>query len=118
MSCRSITRGALVTALALAWSAPLSATDGHFLHGVGAVNSAMGGAGVASMSDLLGSFYLNPAGIFTEEGSRVALGFEMMQAQRSVGSSFGGFTGETESKRAFVPIPAAPDDGWVSLSRG
>ena len=34
MSCRSITRGALVTALALAWSAPLSATDGHFLHGV------------------------------------------------------------------------------------
>ncbi|UCC24310.1 MAG: outer membrane protein transport protein [Gemmatimonadales bacterium] len=111
MSCRSITRGALVTALALAWSAPLSATDGHFLHGVGAVNSAMGGAGVASMSDLLGSFYLNPAGIFTEDGSRVALGFEMMQAQRSVGSSFGGFTGETESKKAFVPIPAF---GWAT----
>lgn len=111
MSFRSTSRGALLIALFLGWSFPLSATDGHFLHGVGAVNSAMGGAGVASMDDLLGSFYLNPAGIFTEEGSRVALGFEMMQAQRSVSSSFGGFTGETESKKAFVPIPAF---GWAT----
>ena len=57
---------------------PLAATDGHFLHGVGAVNSSMGGAGVAAPGDLLGSFYLNPAGLRCEHGSRISLGFEMM----------------------------------------
>jgi len=31
-----------------------SATDGHFLHGVGAINSAMGGAGIATPESLLG----------------------------------------------------------------
>ena len=34
---------------------PASATDGHFLHGVGAVNSSMGGAGVAQPRTLLGT---------------------------------------------------------------
>ena len=109
MALRNTGRGALALALVMAWTAPASATDGHFLHGVGAVNSAMGGAGVAAMNDLLGSFYLNPAGIYTESGSRVALGFEMLKAQRWVGSDFMGFSGETESKAAFVPIPAF---GW------
>lgn len=40
-----------------------SATDGHFLHGVGAINSAMGGAGIATPESLLGTFNLNPAGL-------------------------------------------------------
>lgn len=111
MSFRHTARGALLLALFLGWSTPASATDGHFLHGVGAVNSAMGGAGVAATGDLLGSFYLNPAGIFTEKGSRVALGFEMMKAQRSVASEFGPLSGVTESKAAFVPIPAF---GWAT----
>jgi len=111
MSLRSTARGALLLSLLLGTSSPLYATDGHFLHGVGAVNSAMGGAGVAARGDLLGSFYLNPAGIFTENGSRVALGFEMMKAQRSVRSAMTGFSGETESKAAFVPIPAF---GWAT----
>jgi hypothetical protein len=37
------------------------ATNGHFLHGVGAVNSALGGTGVASNTSLLGAFFVNPA---------------------------------------------------------
>jgi len=111
MSFRYTARGALLLALSLSWSTPASATDGHFLHGVGAVNSAMGGAGVAATGDLLGSFYLNPAGVFTSSGSRVALGFELMKAQRWVSSDFMGFAGKTESKAAFVPIPAF---GWAT----
>ncbi|HSG46808.1 MAG TPA: outer membrane protein transport protein, partial [Longimicrobiales bacterium] len=111
MSFRSTAPGALLLALFLGWTSPASATDGHFLHGVGAVNSALGGAGVAARGDLLGSFYLNPAGIFSDRGSRVALGFEMMKAQRRAASDFMGFAGETESKAAFVPIPAF---GWAT----
>jgi hypothetical protein len=34
------------------------ATDGHFLHGTGAVNSAMGGAGISAPESLLGTFNL------------------------------------------------------------
>ena len=40
----------------------LFATNGHFLHGVGAVNDAMGGAATAgNPQDLLGSLHRNPA---------------------------------------------------------
>jgi long-chain fatty acid transport protein len=93
-------------ALLLFLSAPVQATDGHFLHGVGAVNSAMGGAGVAAPGDLLGSFYLNPAGLVCEHGTRIALGFEMMKPERTVTSEFGGSTGSTNSKSSYTPIPA------------
>jgi long-chain fatty acid transport protein len=101
----------LPAALLLTLSVPVQATDGHLLHGVGAVNSAMGGAGVAAPGDLLGSFYLNPAGLVCEHGTRIALGFEMMKPQRSVTSEFGGFTGSTTSKSDFTPIPAF---GWAT----
>lgn len=96
----------LPVAFLLLTTSPVSATDGHFLHGVGAVNSAMGGAGVAAPGDLLGSFYLNPAGLVCEHGSRIALGFEMMKPERTVSSEFGGFSGSTTSKSDFTPIPA------------
>lgn len=88
-------------------AAPVRATDGHFLHGVGAVNSAMGGSGVAAIGDILGSFYLNPAGLHAGQGTRAALGFEMFRAERSVSSTMPGFgSGTTESKSDFVPVPA------------
>jgi long-chain fatty acid transport protein len=86
---------------------PVQGTDGHFLHGVGAVNSAMGGSGVAAIGDLLGSFYLNPAGLHAGKGTRTALGFEMFRANRSVSSDIPGFgAGTTQSKTDFVPVPA------------
>lgn len=103
---KSSARGGVVLALLLALAPPAHATDGHFLHGVGAVNSAMGGAGVAAPGDLLGSFYLNPAGLVCEHGTRISLGFEMMKPDRTVTSEFGGFTGRTTSKSDFTPIPA------------
>src|ERR1700704_641952 len=37
------------------------AGNGHTLHGVGAVNSSMGGAGVALPIDTIGGLLLNPA---------------------------------------------------------
>ncbi|MEZ4416709.1 MAG: outer membrane protein transport protein [Gemmatimonadota bacterium] len=95
------------TVFALTLAGPASATDGHFLHGVGAVNSAMGGAGIAAPGDLMGSMYLNPAGLTTIDGTRVAFGFEMFKPSRTVSSSMPGLgAGSTESKSNFVPIPS------------
>ncbi len=100
-------RAAAPFVLLLLMASPLHATDGHFLHGVGAVNSAMGGAGVASNADLLGAFYLNPAGLLDGEGTRVALSMELFKADRTVSSRITGFGGgSTRSKSEFVPVPA------------
>ncbi|HEV8496445.1 MAG TPA: outer membrane protein transport protein [Gemmatimonadaceae bacterium] len=86
-----------------------SATDGHFLHGVGAINSAMAGIGVASPTSLLGAFYVNPAGLLAFKGTATELGFEMFKPERSIASNAGPASGSTTSSSAFVPIPAF---GW------
>jgi long-chain fatty acid transport protein len=84
-----------------------SATDGNFLHGVGAVNSAMGGAGVAVSSSLLGTFFLNPAGLMGFDGTRAEFGFELFKPDRTLSSSIPGMgAGSTTSKSDYVPVPA------------
>ncbi len=102
-------RPTLLLTLALAstaWPATASATDGHFLHGVGAVNSALGGAAVASNTSLLGSFFVNPAGLASYAGTNVEMGFELMKPSRTVTSSYGPMNGSTTSASEFTPIPA------------
>lgn len=95
--------------LLLAGATTAQATDGHLLHGVGAINSAMGGIGVATPSSLLGAFYVNPAGLLAFDGTATELGFEMMKAERGIASTVGSFAGSTESRSDFTPIPAL---GW------
>lgn len=82
------------------------ATDGHFLHGIGAINSAMGGAGVAAPQDVLTAFYLNPAGLMAFKGTRADLSFEVFKPDRSLASSAGPMSGSTRSTSSFTPIPA------------
>jgi len=86
------------------------ATDGHFLHGVGAINSAMGGVGVAAPSSILGAFYVNPAGLAAFHGTAIELGFEMFRPDRTLSSSAGPYSGSTRSTSQFVPVPAF---GWT-----
>lgn len=105
-----------MTGLAILAIAPrASATDGHFLHGVGAINSAMGGAGISTPESLLGTFNLNPAGLVAFEQLRMEFSMEMFRADRSVSSSVPApspappgtvLSGSTQSKASFVPIPA------------
>lgn len=95
---------ALATCVALPTTA--RATDGHFLHGVGAVNSALGGAAVASNTSLLGSFFVNPAGLASFDGTNLEMGFEMMKPERTVTSTYATMTGSTTSASEFTPIPA------------
>jgi long-chain fatty acid transport protein len=101
-----------VSAALLLASRAASATDGHFLHGVGAMNSAMGGVAVARSNSILGAFYTNPAGLANFGGTRVEIGFEMFRPDRTVTSSIGPMSGSTTSSSEFTPIPAF---GW---SRG
>lgn len=107
MLCATLVAGALLATN----SQSAHATDGHFLHGVGAINSAMGGAGVAAPVSLLGTFYLNPAGLMAFDGTRIEFSFEMFKPTRTVSSSVptpggGTFGGSTTSASEFTPIPA------------
>lgn len=96
-----------LAALSLALAPPsAAATDGHLLHGVGAINSALGGIGVASNASLLGSFYVNPAGLAAFDGTNLEMGFELMRPERTVASTAGAFTGSTTSATDWTPIPA------------
>jgi long-chain fatty acid transport protein len=108
-----IVSGAFALILSLVWTPGVSATDGHFLHGVGAINSAMGGVGVAAPKDLLGAFYHNPAGLMGFKGSRFDLSMELFKPDRTLTATAptqqGPFTGSQASKSEFVPIPAF---GW------
>ena len=83
-----------------------AATDGHLLHGVGAVNSALGGVGVASNASLLGSFYVNPAGLASFDGTNYEMSFELLRPDRTVSSSAGPMSGSTTSDADLSPIPA------------
>src|SRR5512147_1268834 len=99
----------LAAALTGVWAKEVSATDGHFLHGVGAINSAMAGVGVASPTSLLGALYVNPAGLLAFKGTSTELGFELFKPDRTINSAVGTLSGSTASTSEFVPIPAF---GW------
>ncbi len=105
--------------ISLAWAPGASATDGHFLHGVGAINSAMGGVGVAGAKDVLGALYHNPAGLMAFEGHHAAISLELFKPDRTLTATAptqqGLFTGSQTSKSDFVPIPAF---GWSTELNG
>ncbi|HEY5648405.1 MAG TPA: hypothetical protein VIU33_02825, partial [Nitrospiria bacterium] len=86
------------------------ATTGHFLHGVGAINSSMGGASTAKAEDSLGAIFNNPATLSDLDTSRFDFSFEMFKPDRSVESTLvspmGTFSGKTDSSSDVVPIPA------------
>jgi len=96
--------------LALLAAPAAYAGDGHTLHGVGAVNSAMGGAGVALPIDTIGGLLLNPALATQMDGSHFAFSAEYNQAKNSVSSSvvtpFGTFSGRTNDAGDRAVIPA------------
>src|SRR4051794_15116222 len=93
-------KGFAFVAAALLTGAPAWAANGHLLHGVGAVNSAMGGAGVALPNDALGALNLNPALLTELDGYKFEFSAEYNDAKNAVESSVqtpvGTFSGRTE----------------------
>ena len=94
---------------------PASAGNGHFLHGIGAVNSSMGGAGVALPNDALGALNLNPALLVALDGRRFEFSVELNDAQNALESRVGPFSGRTEEAGDPAVIPSF---GWTRHQAG
>jgi long-chain fatty acid transport protein len=95
----------LLTALA-AYAAPAFATNGHVLHGVGSVNGSMGGAGIATSIDAIGSNHNNVSSISFLERSAIEIGAELFIPDRSLSSSVSGAASgsvDSETRAAVIP---------------
>ena len=106
MQHRSLQGFALFAAGALLAAAPAWAANGHLLHGVGAVNSSMGGAGTALPNDALGALSLNPALLTQIDGHKMEFSAEYNTAKNAVESEIGPFSGRTEEEGDPSLIPA------------
>jgi long-chain fatty acid transport protein len=82
------------------------ATDGHYLHAVGAIDSAMGGAGTAAPLDAVGMIFNNVGAATDIPGFRVDFSFELFHSDKTISSTLGGVTGSTDSEGKITPIPA------------
>ncbi|QSA95677.1 OmpP1/FadL family transporter [Methylococcus sp. EFPC2] len=84
------------------------ATNGHVLHGVGAVNQSMGGAGIATAIDATGSNFNNVGSISFLEKSSIEFGAELFMPERSYTASAynGAVSGTLDSKTREAVIPS------------
>src|SRR3974390_1058759 len=77
----------LTVTVALLWPVALHATDGHFLHGAGPVNEAMGGADTGLCLDATGSIAWNPACAARFFGRRLEINGTLFFPWRSLSST-------------------------------
>lgn len=106
----------LLAVLLLFLAAPaVYAGNGHTLHGIGAVNSSMGGAGVALPTEPLGALAVNPALLAKLPGNQFAFSAEYNNPSNAVSSQVGPFSGRTEDAGDSVLIPAF---GWTNQKEG
>jgi long-chain fatty acid transport protein len=77
----------LFAGLVIFWSSSLQATDGHFLHGAGPVNEAMGGADTGICLDATGSIAWNPACTDQFKGHRIEFHGTLFVPWRSLSST-------------------------------
>jgi long-chain fatty acid transport protein len=75
-------------AWALAAALPAAAGNGHFLHGVGAVNSSMGGVSTGLPVEVIGALNDNPALLTEFDGYQVAFGAEVFKDGPQATSNF------------------------------
>jgi long-chain fatty acid transport protein len=85
----SASRLLAAAALSLLCSPALFATDGHFLHGAGLVNEAMGGADTGICLDATGSIAWNPACTVEFSGRRFEFHGTLFTPWRSLSSTVG-----------------------------
>ena len=119
MSKHTIAAALVLAAAALLATAPQArAQNGHMRQGVGAVNSAMGGAGAATTQSLLGTLYLNPAAMVGYDGARAEFSIDFQRPSHTVET--GASTVEGADVRALFPsvAVASPVSDRVSLGLG
>ncbi len=86
------------------------AGNGHLLHGVGAVNSSMGGAGVALLEDSIAALHLNPALLVLVKGNQISFSSEFFKDGLSVEAVVGATSATTDATTQLGVIPAF---GWM-----
>ena len=108
-----MSRGLMLTltlAAALAVGTVPAYAQGHMLHGVGPINSAMGGAGTALPEDSLDALTFNPALISAAQGNQISFTSEFFndgpQFMTTVGSLVGVAHGTTK-------LNVVPAFGWM-----
>lgn len=69
----------LIFFIAVGTATVVGAGNGHLLHGIGPVNSSMGGAGVGLPTDAITAVYTNPALLTQLEGTQVGFGTEFFE---------------------------------------
>jgi long-chain fatty acid transport protein len=106
MMSRKVQGFALLLAASVFATAPVRAGNGNALHGIGAVNSSMGGAGVALPNDALGALNLNPALLTQLDGHKFEFSAELADDDITVESQVGPFHGKTEHQADPALIPA------------
>lgn len=91
---------------------PVSAwAQGAMLHGIGPINSSMGGAGVAMPIESLGALTFNPALIAAAEGNQISFTTEFFKDGILIDTTLtGGLKGRTTATRHLTVIPAF---GWM-----
>ncbi len=90
---------------------PLQAGNGHLLHGVGAVNSSLGGVSTALPTDVIGALHFNPALLVELEGNQVGFSAEIFSDQPKATATFadstfrpeGSYTTEGETELGVLP---------------
>ena len=105
-------RRTLVLAVCVACTATsLWAGNGHLLHGVGAVNSSLGGVSTALPTDAIGALHFNPALLTELEGDQVGFSAEIFSDQPKATATFtdstfrpeGSYTTEGDTELGVLP---------------
>ena len=108
MSCyckRLVLLGCLLLLPVSAWA------QGAMLHGIGPINSAMGGAGTGLPNEALGALTYNPALIAGVQGNQISFSTEFFEDGIIIDTTLGTLlTGRTNATRHLSVVPAF---GWM-----
>jgi len=105
----------LVLCVALAVASTPAFAQGHMLHGVGPINSAMGGAGTSLPEDSLAALNLNPALITSVQGNQISFTSEFFKDNIKILTTLnGGYSGQATSgiENSSV-LHVVPAFGWM-----
>src|SRR5512141_2781608 len=90
---------------------PVSAwAQGAMLHGIGPINSAMGGAGVALPIESLGALTFNPALLAGAEGNQLSFATEFLRERILIDTTLGSRNGTITADSQIGVLPAF---GWM-----
>ncbi len=84
--------------------------QGAMLHGIGPVNSAMGGAGSGLLNESLGALTFNPALIAGVQGNQISFTSEFFRDDIIIDTTIGALKGRSTPKSQFSAVPAF---GWM-----